>query len=154
VEHESLVPTLPNIPREWSFHKGAWGDDEPGGESETIFVQGSLSTNHVDTLFATALAGMGVVGLPSFMLEDALREGVLERVLPEWRMGDVLIHAAMPSRKYMPARTRAYLDFLVETFGGEDRDPWLAAAGCETLRDGSVDCGFQKAVAAAAGVPV
>ena len=26
-----------------------------------------------------------------------------------------------------------FLDFLVEVFGGQDRDPWLAAAGCETL---------------------
>jgi hypothetical protein len=29
-------------------------------------------------------------------------------------------------------RTRAFVDFLVETFGGEDRDPWLQAAGCPT----------------------
>jgi hypothetical protein len=32
----------------------------------------------------------------------------------------------------VPARTRAFVDFLVKTFGGEDRDPWLIAAGCET----------------------
>ncbi len=38
----------------------------------------------------------------------------------------------MPTRKHVPARTRAFVDFLVETFGGEDRDPWLIAAGCET----------------------
>jgi hypothetical protein len=36
----------------------------------------------------------------------------------------------MPTRKHMPARTRAFVDFLVGVFGGEDRDPWLAAAGC------------------------
>ncbi|MED5621507.1 LysR family transcriptional regulator [Ideonella sp. BN130291] len=132
VEHEALVPVLPNVPREWVFQSGAWGDDEPGGDTTTISLQGALSTNHIDTLFAAALAGMGIVGLPSFMLEDALLEGVLERVLPHWRLMDFHIYAAMPSRKYMPARTRAFIDFLVETFGGEDRDPWLAAAGCET----------------------
>ena len=38
----------------------------------------------------------------------------------------------MPSRKHVPTRTRAFIDFLVEIFGGEDRDPWLAATGCET----------------------
>jgi hypothetical protein len=32
----------------------------------------------------------------------------------------------------VPTRTRAFVDFLVATFGGEDRDPWLTAAGCET----------------------
>ena len=30
------------------------------------------------------------------------------------------------------ARTRVLQDFLLEIFGGEDRDPWLAAAGCQT----------------------
>ena len=38
----------------------------------------------------------------------------------------------MPTRKHVPARTRAFIDFLVGVFGGEDRDPWLAAAGCES----------------------
>jgi hypothetical protein len=38
----------------------------------------------------------------------------------------------MPSRKHLPARTRVFLDFLIDLFGGEDRDPWLVAAGCET----------------------
>ena len=42
------------------------------------------------------------------------------------------IYAAMPTRKHVPARTRAFVDFLVQTFGGEDSDPWLLAAGCET----------------------
>ncbi len=131
-DHESLVPVLPHVPREWVFHNGTLRDAEPAGDTVTISLQGALATNHIDTLFASALAGMGIVGLPSFMLEDALLEGVLERVLPDWRLMDFHIYAAMPSRKYMPARTRAFLDFLVETFGGEDRDPWLAAAGCET----------------------
>ena len=36
--------------------------------------------------------------------------------------------------QHVPARTRAFVDFLVQAFGGEDRDPWLLAAGCETQR--------------------
>jgi len=35
----------------------------------------------------------------------------------------------MPTRKHVPARTRAFVDFLVETFGGETKDPWLPTAG-------------------------
>ena len=66
------------------------------------------------------------------VLQVALMEHALERVLPGWRLFAFTIWAAMPSRQHLPARTRALLDFLVEIFGGEDRDPWLAAAGCET----------------------
>ncbi len=54
------------------------------------------------------------------------------RVLPEWRMFDFTLWAGMPTRRHLPARTRALLDFLLQTFGGENRDPWLAAAGCAT----------------------
>ncbi|HEY1090457.1 MAG TPA: LysR substrate-binding domain-containing protein [Burkholderiaceae bacterium] len=88
----------------------------------------------VEANYAAALHGLGIAGLPSFMLEDALLEGVLERVLPEWQMFSFTLWAALPSRKYMPARTRVFLDFLLASFGGEDVDPWLAAAGCATPR--------------------
>lgn len=123
-DHQALVPVLPNVPREWLFHSG--------GESVVVQPQAALSTHHIDTLYATALAGLGIVGLPSFMVEDALLEGALERVLPHWSLLDYRIYAAMPTRKHLPARTRVFIDFLVEVFGGQDRDPWLAAAGCET----------------------
>ena len=68
------------------------------------------------------------------MVEDALLEHALERVLPEWRVLTLRLYAAMPTRKYVPARTRAFIDFLVQTFGGGEHDPWLQAAGCATPR--------------------
>ena len=59
-------------------------------------------------------------------------EHAFERVLPAWRLFSIALWVAMKNRKHLPARIRAFLDFLIEVFGGEDRDPWLAAAGCET----------------------
>ena len=59
-------------------------------------------------------------------------EHALERVLPQWHLFTTTLYAGMPTRKHVPARTRVFVDFLVKTFGGEDRDPWLIAAGCET----------------------
>ena len=132
-EHDSLLPPVSELQRGIVFQRGVWGDDEPGGESLTLMPKRPvLATAHMDTNYAAALHGLGVAGLPSFLIEDALMEHALERVLPEWRLFSFTIWAAMPTRKYVPARTRAFLDFLVEVFGGEDRDPWLAAAGCET----------------------
>jgi len=136
VDHEALIPPISALQRGLTFYSGAWGDDEPGGETVTVVPSRSaaLRTAHVDTNYAAALAGLGVAGLPSFVIEDALLENALERVLPAWRLFDLTLWAAMPSRKHMPARTRVFLDFLIGIFGGEDRDPWLAAAGCETRR--------------------
>ena len=127
VGHEAMVP---NFLRDLTFHTRSTDGKE---ESFTIDrPRTGLSTTHTDTLYAAALAGMGITGLPSFVAEDALLENALERVLPQWHLLSATLYAGMPTRKHVPARTRAFVDFLVETFGGEDRDPWLTAAGCET----------------------
>lgn len=136
VGHDAIMPPVSELQRGLTFVSGQWGDDEPGGETYTVVIPGRpmLATTHIDTMYAAALAGLGVAGLPSFVVEDALLEHALERMLPEWRLFDTVLWAALPTRKHVPARTRALLDFMLETFGGEDRDPWLAAAGCETAR--------------------
>jgi DNA-binding transcriptional LysR family regulator len=131
--HDALIPPVSDLQRGLTFQRGDWGDDEPGGESFTIVpTRSRLSTLHTDTMYAAALHGLGIAGLPSFVIEDALLEHALERVLPEWHLFSLTLWAAMPTRKHVPARTRAFVDFLVGVFGGEDRDPWLAAAGCES----------------------
>ncbi len=136
MHHEAIVPPLSVLQRGLQFYTGPWGDDEPGGETFTLASSRhpSLSTTHIDTMYAAALAGLGISGLPSYVIEDALLEHALERVLPQWRMFHITLWAGMPSRRHLPARTRAFLDFLLTIFGGEDHDPWLANAGCETKR--------------------
>jgi len=128
VDHETMVPSFL---REIAFQtRGGEGE-----ERQTFVLHGpraGLSTVHTDTLYAAALAGMGITGLPSFVAEDAMLENALERVLPHWLLFNTTLYAGMPTRKHVPARTRAFVDFLVETFGGQARDPWLTAAGCET----------------------
>jgi len=85
----------------------------------------SFATHHIDMTLALALAGAGVAGLPSFAAEQALRQGRLQQVLPEWRGTVLRLFAAVPARQHLPARTRLFVDFLIDQFGGEDRDPWL-----------------------------
>jgi len=128
-EHDTLMPIPASEQRELTF-RPAWG----GGDPAVVELKRlpPLMTTHSDTLYAAALAGLGIAGLPSFMAEDALLEHALERVLPQWHMRTVTLFAAMPTRKHVPMRTRAFVDFLVATFGQNQRDPWLASAGCES----------------------
>jgi DNA-binding transcriptional LysR family regulator len=94
-------------------------------------IRAALSTNHIDTLYAAARAGLGIAGLPSFVAHPALQDGSLERVLPDWHIEMAHIYLAMPTRKYVPARTRALWDFLLETFGGSEDDPWLSGPAAQ-----------------------
>ncbi len=136
--HDTLLPPISDLQRGITFQRPRAGGQ--GLESATVVPRRPLlTTQHTDTMYAGALHGLGVAGLPSFVVEDALLEGALERVLPAWRLFSLTLWAAMPSRKHLPARTRVFLDFLLQAFGGEDRDPWLAAAGCETLPAGCAE---------------
>ncbi len=134
VHHEAVIPPMSAVTRGLVFYSGPMGSGDSPFESYTLAPQrhSALSTAHIDTMYAAALAGLGIAGLPSYVIEDALLEHALERVLPEWRLFDVTLWAGMPSRRHLPARTRAFLDFLLSIFGGEDCDPWLSAAGCAT----------------------
>jgi DNA-binding transcriptional LysR family regulator len=135
--HDSMLPPSAAVSRGITFHSGAaspLGAAANGaGESVTVVpARPVLTTTHTDTMYAAALHGLGIAGLPSFLVEDALLEHALERVLPAWRLYSLTLWAAVPSRKHLPVRTRVFLDFLRGLFGDADRDPWLAAAGCET----------------------
>jgi DNA-binding transcriptional LysR family regulator len=130
--HDTLIPPISEVMRGVTFYRGT---PEEEATAETFFTvprRGVLSTTHTDANYAAALAGLGIAALPSFVIESALMKGTLKRVLPDWRLFSTTLWICMPSRQHVPARTRALRDFLVEAFGGEDRDPWLAAAGCET----------------------
>ena len=132
VNHEAVIPPLSAAQRGLTFYTGPL----KGPHHQAYVLPQShppaLSTTNIDTMYAAALAGMGIAGLPSYVIEDALLEHALERVLPEWRLFEVTLWAGMRTRRHLPARTRVFLDFLLQVFGGEDRDPWLAAAGCAT----------------------
>ena len=124
-QHDALLS--PRM-REITFYRRMPHEGVVEGETVRLSPQRpGLGSTHSDTLRAAALAGMGIVGLPSFVAADALRDGSLVRVLPGWYVATHTLYAAMPTRKYLPARTRALLDFLLLNLGGEAQDPWLGS---------------------------
>lgn len=125
--HDGLLPDVAAVRRELTLFREPCGTT--GATLRILKVSMRppvLSTAQLEVLCAAAVNGMGVAGLPTFMVADALRDGRLVRVLSDWHGGSLQLYAAMPTRKHVPARTRAFIDFLVETFGGNQEDPWLA----------------------------
>lgn len=85
-----------------------------GNRAVDVRVQPVLMANHIETLLRAALDGAGICAQPLSLAAPYLREGRLVRVLAPWTMGRYTTYAALPSRKFMPARTRAFLEFLSE----------------------------------------
>lgn len=119
--HQGLLPAVSAVRRELTLFRSASGE-----RLSVPLPPVALSTSRIELLQAAALAGLGIAGLPSFMAAQPLREGRLLRVLPDWHGTTLNLYAALPSRQHLPTRTRAFIDFLVERFGGELQDPWLA----------------------------
>ena len=73
-----------------------------------------LWANHTDTLQRAALDGAGITGATVEIAAPHLASGALVRVLRPWIAGRYTLYAALPSRKFMPQRTRVFLDYLTE----------------------------------------
>lgn len=73
-----------------------------------------LTANHTDTLLRATLEGGGISSQPIDLVALLLKEGRLQRVLEPWITARLSLLAAMPSRKFMPSRTRAFLDYLMD----------------------------------------
>lgn len=125
-QHRLLLPPTSMVQRDVTFVH----EDRRGAVRVSPPTRPLLTTAHTDTLYASALAGLGITGLMSLVVEDALQEGALERVLPGWHAMSFGLWLTMPTRKHVPARTRVFWEFLLHTFGGEDRDPWQTHPRC------------------------
>jgi DNA-binding transcriptional LysR family regulator len=101
----------------YSPEPGAW-DLSRGEESVRVRVGGGARANDGETLMAIALAGHGIVMLPTFLAGDALAAGLLVPVLPGWEGERMGIYAVHPSRLHLSAKVRSFVDFLAERFAG------------------------------------
>ncbi len=66
-----------------------------------------------------AIAGLGVAMLPTFIAHDAVRRGALSIVLAKHMRPPIAMYALHPSMRNQTARARAFIDFLVDEYGGE-----------------------------------
>lgn len=75
-------------------------------------VKPAITINHTSSLLRMAMDGAGIAAFTQNVAAPYIAQGLLQRVLPEWITGHFALLAALPSRRHMPARTKAFLDFL------------------------------------------
>ena len=92
------------------------------GKSHHVRVRAVMQTNNGDTAAAAALAGLGIVWQPTFLIGAHLRAGSLVPLLPGFHVPDIDILAVYPSRRHLSAKVRAMIDFLADEFSGVP--PW------------------------------
>jgi len=112
-QHDLLLYQYVNNPSELSFSSKEQG-------KAVIPVQGLLMSNDGQVLRHGALAGLGIVVQPKYVLFDDIAAGRLVPVLDDWDLPRLTINLAFQTRLHLPAKVRALIDFLVEHFDTMD----------------------------------
>ena len=71
-----------------------------------------LISGNETLLHHAAVAGMGMAVLPRWLMADDLASGRLETVLPDAMTIRAPLMAVYPSRKYLSAKVRTFIDFI------------------------------------------
>jgi len=99
--------------------RGEWHLRDPTGADIVVPVSGRYLANNADVLRSTALAGGGIILVPTFLIGDDLRAGRLVRLLSNYPPPEQALHALYPPGRHLSAKVRTFVDFLVVRFGGE-----------------------------------
>lgn len=108
-QHNCMRFLAPNgKPRDWSFMDG--------DRTITVAVAGNLVIDNGTSLLDAAEAGMGICQVLDFMVEPALRTGVLTEVLASVAAAGPKIHAVATPSRSRSASVRAFMRFLADAF--------------------------------------
>ena len=97
-----------------------WEYKGPDGKRGVVRVSGLYACDNWEVLREWAMAGLGVALKSTWDVRRQLEDGSLVPLLPGYDFGtDVAIYAVYPHRRYLPAKTRVFIDYLAESFGPE-----------------------------------
>lgn len=117
--HKMLNYALAATPRELPLKRG--------NEKIVTKIRPLLESNDGQVLRHAALAGMGILVQPKYIVYDDLLAGTLVPVLDDWELPRLTINIAFQTRAHMPAKDRVFIEALVERFRKNDYERlWIS----------------------------
>jgi DNA-binding transcriptional LysR family regulator len=107
MHHACLCYAYLPTPDVWRFVNKA-------GEAVQVRPAGPLRANNADALAPALFAGLGLAVQPDFVVGEAIEDGRLEAVMPDWSPPPIALHLVMPPGGPRPARVEALAAFLTE----------------------------------------
>ena len=99
-------------------HPSHWLFVNKRGNEHIVNVNCTMQANNGIFLNNAAIAGLGVVRLPTFIAYDAIAKGDLIPILQDYSVANVNAYAVYPQTRHLSQRVRRFIDFLVERFSG------------------------------------
>jgi len=118
-KHNCLTFSYSTGDRTWRFAKS--------GRDEQVRVRGNLRANHSETLREAALAGLGLILMPTWLIGGEVKHGRLRAVLAEWQAEvgrqsaasrqERGIYALYLAERRASAKVHAFTEFMIKRFG-------------------------------------
>ena len=105
-QHRCLHLVDPLFTDSWTFR-----DDE----GEQVIRPGNVfQVNVAEAMAKAAEAGLGICLLPDYVAVGSYQRGSLVRLLPHYRLHEKNIYALYPSRRFLDAKVKTWVEFLKE----------------------------------------
>lgn len=115
-----MVPTslsaLPSAGFGPTHREHVWQLEGPDGTTARVPFAPRLVTDDIAQLRSAALQGVGVVQLPTLVIEKDIADGALVDILPAWKPKAGVVHAVFPSRRGLLPSVRGLIDHLADEF--------------------------------------
>ena len=103
--HNCIQFTLSGHASEWEFHNAA--------RAVSVPINGRYKVASSLAVRDALCEGFGLSLIPRIYVENEIKRGQLVTVLDDWTTVQTTMYAVYPSRQYVVAKVRAFLDFLV-----------------------------------------
>ncbi len=103
----------------WSFTRKASSTESPSSKraaTTTIPLVASMNSHDGEFLINAAEDGQGIVMVPDFLASASLESGRLLQLLKPYEQAPRGVNIVYPSKRYLPHRTRVFMEFLIEKF--------------------------------------
>ncbi|WP_312512770.1 LysR family transcriptional regulator [Massilia sp.] len=92
----------------WDFNRD--------GERIEVALPGTLALNDSNSYVKAGLAGLGVISMTDYLLNEHLALGTMVRLLPEWRSDPLPVHVVYPQNRHLSAKVRVFVEWVAELF--------------------------------------
>lgn len=96
------------------------------GAVREITLPATISVNAAESYFAAAKLGLGLIQVPHYHADEALRSGQLLHVLKDYPPTRTPVSMLYPRSRQLSPRVRVFIDWLVKVFAGQN-NPEVAA---------------------------
>jgi len=118
--HDMLIYNLANDPYSLRLRKG--------NAAQTVRISPTLDSNDGQVIRRAALAGLGILIQPLYIVNEDIARGDLIPILSEWQLPLLIMNIAYQNRVRLPAKIRVFSDFLINHIRmNSDAGIWINA---------------------------